>query len=483
MAVARRSPERAPTLPGEDPLVGVEIGQGYRLLRRMAEGSTAAVYEADHPRLPLPLAVKVLARKHMGRAALEERFVEEAKTLARVRSPHVLAVYDLTETPDGRPAIVCERLVGETLQAHLERVREVSIPFAVRVAREVCAALVAAHAMGIVHRDIKPANIFLEVPPGGTMRVKLLDFGIARNASAEPVAATPNSARVSGTPAYMAPEQARGDASPDVRTDVYGVGALLYRLLSGRAPHTGPDALAVLHHVRHNTPASLRSFETAMPEGLVRAVESAMERETRLRPASIKQLDALLAPFDPRDAGTILDEESFATRSEPSAGESTVILPGGAVERSGAKKRVMAMVEARALRDAYGLSAAASCAAALALRLWGLSPVALGVAAVALGGGVAFGLRRVVTRAAHRPGRLDIMRARLGTTARWCVGMTGAVALGLAAWSAFASETRAVGAVHFAAVGLSLAFIVGAGAAVFGAARPTQRGGSANRSR
>ncbi|MCA9556910.1 MAG: serine/threonine protein kinase, partial [Myxococcales bacterium] len=167
-----------------------------------------------------------------------------ARVLARIHSPHVIRVVDLVETPDGRPCIITERLYGESLEAHLGRVREMSIPFVVRLVRQVAAALTAAHAAGVIHRDLKPANVFLESEPDGTYRAKLLDFGIART---DGDGASTRKSRIAGTPAYMAPEQAVGHSEIDTRADVYAAGALLDRLLSVRAPFAGADALTVLH--------------------------------------------------------------------------------------------------------------------------------------------------------------------------------------------------------------------------------------------
>src|SRR5262245_24348460 len=162
-------------------MIGVVLGGAYRIVRVLGEGGMARLYLADHLRMSDKFAIKVIHDDLAREPDLLARFEREARAAGRVKSPHVLGVVDVLRTADGRPCIVSELLEGEDLQAHLDRAGKLTPATAIALARQVCRALSAAHACGVVHRDLKPSNVFLcRGGPGEPPQVKVLDFGVAK---------------------------------------------------------------------------------------------------------------------------------------------------------------------------------------------------------------------------------------------------------------------------------------------------------------
>ncbi|HMJ11408.1 MAG TPA: serine/threonine-protein kinase [Polyangiaceae bacterium] len=280
----------------EDPLIGALLGQTFRVLRVLGEGGTARVYEAQHARLsPKRFAVKVLHSSYASQTTIVARFYREAEAAAGIDHPNVVDVYDVDRTSDGRPYIVSEFLEGTELGSLLKQQPHLEVEFAVRVVREICAALGAAHAKNVVHRDLKPENVFLS-GTGANVRVKVLDFGISKvlDSAAEALTRT---GMVVGTPAYMSPEQASG-AVVDARTDVYGAGAILYRLVTGKPAFSGGDTTEVLSAVLTEEPRRPRSVRAGIPEGLELVIQRAMAKSPKNRYATMQELDTALVPFD-----------------------------------------------------------------------------------------------------------------------------------------------------------------------------------------
>jgi serine/threonine-protein kinase len=207
-----------------------------------------------------------------------------------------VGVYDVNTSADGRPYIVAELLQGEELGSYLDRVGKLPAIEAVHIVRQVCRALGAAHAHGIVHRDVKPENVFLAGP---SATVKVLDFGISK--VAENSDGLTKTGTVMGTPDYMAPEQARGDRV-DARADIYAVGAILYRALTGRKPFGGTDPMAILTAVLTQEPERPSTLEPSIPLSLELIVQRAMAKLPGERLATMEALERALAPFDSADA-------------------------------------------------------------------------------------------------------------------------------------------------------------------------------------
>src|SRR5947209_3352373 len=219
------------------PVGAVLVGK-YKTTREIGRGGMAAVYEAVHISLDKRIAIKVLASELSASTVVIERFFREARAAASVKSPFIVDVYDSGRLDDGRPFIAMELLEGESLYDRMARVRIIDIPTTVRVIGHCAKGLMKAHAAGIVHRDLKPENIFLTHDENGEEIAKLLDFGLAKFYA--PVHADEKTARLTregavfGTPAYMSPEQVKGQGSVDHRADLWALGCMAYECLIGR---------------------------------------------------------------------------------------------------------------------------------------------------------------------------------------------------------------------------------------------------------
>jgi serine/threonine-protein kinase len=280
----------------EDRLVGTVLSNTYRVVRILGEGGMGRVYEARHTRIAnKSFAVKALHPEFARRKDVLERFQREVEAAASISSPYVVGVFDVGETDDGRPYLVSELLHGEELGDYLDKVSMMSIPPAVRIIRQICKALAAAHAQGVVHRDIKPENVFLS---GDALApsIKVLDFGISRLEGRGGNTLT-KTGMVMGTPSYMSPEQARGERV-DTRTDVYATGAILYRTVTGKIPFDKEDATATLAAVLMEEPEPPRAIAPHIPEHLELIIQRAMARSPEDRYQTIEELDAALEPFD-----------------------------------------------------------------------------------------------------------------------------------------------------------------------------------------
>jgi serine/threonine protein kinase len=233
----------------------------YRVLQKLGQGGMGADYLGYDEALDRKVALKVMLQRAAADSAARARFLREARSAAKVKSDHVVTIFDVGELNDV-PFIAMEYLLGAPLDAYLKQKGELPVGQAVRVARETALGLAAAHELGYVHRDIKPANLWLEAPKG---RVKLLDFGLARAATDD--TNLTGSGAVMGTPAYMSPEQAR--AKPvDGRSDLFSVGVLLYRLLTGKLPFDGDTTIALLTALAVDTPDAPRALNPAVPPEL-----------------------------------------------------------------------------------------------------------------------------------------------------------------------------------------------------------------------
>jgi len=280
----------------------------YRLGVVIGRGGMGEVYAASHVETGEPAAVKLLYRDAVDDPDDFARFVREAKVAAAIESEHVVRLLDAAVEGAERPYLAMERLRGEDLGAILRRDRHLSLEDTVRMAGQVASGLAVAHAAGIVHRDLKPSNLFRAEQQRGDAVWKILDFGVSTLAGR---GGTLTGQKVVGTPAYMAPEQARG-GKVDIRTDVYALGALVYRVLTGRPPVSGKDVPSILYGVVHGAPtppsqlvdvpadvdavlaiamakASEERFESAdeLARALARAARDDLSDELRLRAAAL----------------------------------------------------------------------------------------------------------------------------------------------------------------------------------------------------
>jgi tetratricopeptide (TPR) repeat protein/tRNA A-37 threonylcarbamoyl transferase component Bud32 len=261
----------------------------YRVLELLGHGGMGIVLRGRDDVLDRAVALKVL-RPALADGRDRTRFVREARAAARVRHDHVVEVHSVANPTDGLPYIVMECLDGPALSEAIQRAGRLGPREAASVALQVAEGLAAAHAAGLVHRDIKPSNVMLDPASG---RTKITDFGLARPAGG-PSDVTQDSSTV-GTPAYMSPEQARGDAV-DARTDVYSVGATLYQALTGEPPFRG-TASAVLRQVIESDPPPPRRINSALPRDLETICMKAMARDAAGRYPTARDLADDLGRF------------------------------------------------------------------------------------------------------------------------------------------------------------------------------------------
>jgi hypothetical protein len=275
---------------GPDELVGSTIAERFELVALAAKGGMGRVYRAVDRTTTETVAVKLLA----GDARHAARFVREAGLLAGIDHPGVVRYLAHGETPAGAPFLAMEWLAGEDLSSRLEETT-LSVVEALGLARRVATALAAAHRQGIVHRDLKPANLFLV--EGYLEKVKLLDFGVAY---APDDFELTSAGMLIGTPAYMSPEQVRGE-TVDPRADVYGLGAVLFRCLAGRPPFLGAHRLAVLAKILLEPVPQIRESSPDVPVEVEALLGRLLAKERDLRPgdgaALVDALEELGAPL------------------------------------------------------------------------------------------------------------------------------------------------------------------------------------------
>ena len=259
---------------------GDRVGD-FVIVRRIGSGSTGVVYEALDPALGRPVGIKVLGRVY-AESSVVVRFAAEARILSAIRHPGVVAVLACGQLPDRRPYLVMEHLDGPTLRQYAADRDRIDLREVLDILGALAHALDAVHARGITHRDVKPANVIL-LREGDRLSPRLLDFGLARSARAEPGLSLTTTGALMGTPGYMAPEQARG-APVDARADAYAFGVIAYELLTGSSPFTAGDPLELMmqHRMRPVPPASRRN--EALPQAVDAVLGQLLARGSR--PAS-----------------------------------------------------------------------------------------------------------------------------------------------------------------------------------------------------
>jgi serine/threonine-protein kinase len=274
----------------------------YRIENVIGEGAMGIVLAAQHELLEVPVAVKLLSPELVHHQGVVDRFLREARAVARLKSEHVARVMDVGKLESGQPFIVMELLEGEDLEHRLERGSQ-PIDEAVDCILQALEALAHAHAKGIVHRDLKPANLYADALPDGREIIKVLDFGIAkltdialRNDGKRSGALTGEHAAL-GSPSYMAPEQVRDARRIDERVDVWAIGTILYELLSARPAFDGQSVGEIFGAVLHSTPTPLRVLRPEVPVALEAAVSRCLAREPDARFQNVAELARAIEPF------------------------------------------------------------------------------------------------------------------------------------------------------------------------------------------
>jgi serine/threonine-protein kinase len=294
--------------------VGQLVSGRYRVLDTIGTGGMGQVYLAEHVAIQKRVALKVLHPEYSSKHDIVERFRQEAISASRIKHPNVLEIFDYGELEDGSSFIAMELLEGRDLGQALEKDGPLPPGAAIEVLLQICRALEAAHARGVVHRDLKPDNVFLQKHGEGESIVKIVDFGIASLRSTDDAAQQQAASKrrltrtgmIFGTPEYMAPEQAQGKQA-DQRSDVYAAGVILFETLTGAVPFNGDSFLEVLNrHVLFPIPrlADVNKDVQVSPE-LENVVRQAMAKDPAARFGSMREFaEALLSTPEAAAAGT-----------------------------------------------------------------------------------------------------------------------------------------------------------------------------------
>ena len=438
----------------DDPLIGTMMGDDYRIESVIGEGGMGRLYEAEHVRMGRRVAVKVIHQQIAQREDMRVRFEREARVMARVQSDHVVTVLDVVEAPDGRTCIVTELLLGANLDDHLV-VHGDKLPVGevVALTRQCLRGLAAAHACGVVHRDLKPANLFLAQDSSGEASLKILDFGVAKLGGDAQMTTT---GTIVGTPAYMAPEQARGARLADARSDLYAVGAVMYRALTGRSPYDGNDSHGTLIRLMEEAPERPTLLEKTIPPGLEAVIEKAMARDPDER---FQTADEFMRALEPFQAAEHLHTRPRMHSEAP------------ADARTLGRRARMTRPTAVLLLAAVSLAAGAAVATALALLVDGVSEstvlsasevVLITIAAGIATSAAAVGHSRVLAGAWRNAAMVQAFSTRLVQALAVGAGTLGLLDLVAQLWASVVLLTPSANAPMFAAARVLAAIAAGA---------------------
>ncbi len=288
---------------------GTVIKDKYVLVKMLGEGAFGQVYQATHLLAKADVAIKILREERRDDASARRQFLKEARAVMRLRSKHACAIYDVDEDVDGSLFLVMELLKGPNLDDFRKQFENERMPWqtVATFASQVCEALEQAHEANVTHRDLKPANIMIESNIDGTKFAKVVDFGIARLASAadQESATTETAGKIMGTPAYMSPEQCRG-VDVDGRTDLYAVGCVIYELVSGERPFKAntSQGMIVAHVVEAPMPPRQKVANLAIPDALEALTMALLEKDPAKRPQTAREVIQSLESILSKDAST-----------------------------------------------------------------------------------------------------------------------------------------------------------------------------------
>jgi serine/threonine-protein kinase len=310
----------APVSPG-DTLAGK-----YRVDRLLGEGGMGVVVAAIDIQLERKVAIKFLLPEYSQHHEASQRFLREARASVKIQSEHVARVIDVGTMDGGAPYMVMEYLEGRDLARLIEEDRRANVEDAVAYILEACDAIAEAHSVGIVHRDLKPANLFLARQSDGSLKIKVLDFGISK-AMMTTTGMDPSLTRTSsmmGSPLYMSPEQMKSAKNVDPRTDIWALGVILYELLHGEPPFYAESIPELSAKVLLEEPVSIRSRRADVRPELEAIVKRTLAKDPAQRFQSVAELALALAPFGPprtranvERAARVLKTSPDLTKSDP----------------------------------------------------------------------------------------------------------------------------------------------------------------------
>jgi serine/threonine-protein kinase len=288
-----------PPAPARD-IAGTLLLDRYRLIKKLGEGGMGAVYLAEHVTIKKICAIKVLNPEYAHKTDLVERFLQEARAASMIAHENVVEITDFGATPNGSVFFVMEMLVGEDLADTIKRDAPMPWSRVAPMALQICRALGAAHAKGIIHRDMKPENCFRIERSGNPDFIKVLDFGIAKVTTEDPdgtAGRLTNTGMIFGTPTYMSPEQAQGQRV-DHRSDIYALGVILYEMVTGKVPFSADNFMGIL--TKHMFDQPVAPSEVAPDAGILPEVEAlilkALQKDRSFRFQTMQELaQAILA--------------------------------------------------------------------------------------------------------------------------------------------------------------------------------------------
>lgn len=282
--------------------VGSILAGKYRVERTIGTGGMGVVVEANDTRLERRVAIKFLLPEYAEHGEAASRFMREARAAVKIKSDHTARVIDVGTMENGSPYMVMEYLEGADLAQILERDGVLSVEDAALYIIQACEAVAEAHSHGIVHRDLKPANLFLAQQPDGSVRIKVLDFGISKVADAQLDHSLTRTSSMMGSPLYMSPEQMRSTRNVDLRTDIWALGVIFYEMVTGSLPFIANSVPELSAKVLLEAHEPLSSRRPDLPVALERVVARALCKNASERFPSIAEFAMELLPFAPHRA-------------------------------------------------------------------------------------------------------------------------------------------------------------------------------------
>jgi serine/threonine-protein kinase len=311
---------------------GTIIARRYRLLHALDTGSMGAVFAAEKIGTGERVAVKMLLPEFHNSDDLIARFLDEALAAQRLVHPNIVRVFDHGRSDDGTPFIVMELLEGVPVSAYLVEGAHIPLSHAVHIIQGLLAGLQLAHSRSVVHRDLKPANVFLARGASGKFEVKVLDFGIAKVMDmAGGMGSKTKTGIFLGTPAYMSPEQIAKPKTVDARSDLWSVGVMMYKMVTGRPPFQGQSEVDRLASILHDTPEPVEQIDPKLQpiaEFMVRALEKDPDRRFQ----SAAEMSAALS-----EGGAVARAFGQAT-SGPNASQAIQLAREAAVAKSSGER-------------------------------------------------------------------------------------------------------------------------------------------------
>jgi eukaryotic-like serine/threonine-protein kinase len=349
---------------------GRVIAGRHRVIRLLGSGGMGDVWHVRNEAVERDYAMKILSIATGDDAPIAKRLLREGRAAGRLRHPNIVEVFDAAIDPDVGPYVVMELLDGCSLHEALDRGRELPTQLTLSLGITIARALHVAHEAGVIHRDLKAANIFLHRAPDGSVVPKLVDFGISKVHAAVPDDVTLQGT-ILGSPFAMSPEQAAGRVDVDRRTDVWSLGALLYRLTTGRLPFRGATPSAMLKAVMVDDPIPVTQLAPNAPAELCEIIERCLRKEPAERPATAAEVGDKLAKlaqcYGEPDLRSLLDGKERHVEPSPTTELTPPMMPPTADMPAPEAPVEVTTVDVRSRRPAVLIAACAAAAIVIAV--------------------------------------------------------------------------------------------------------------------